>query len=166
MTTCLVVRPASAGDRGTWRGDDRERPLDGRGRRQAAALVGQLTPLAASGRVISSPYVRCVETVEPLAAARRVAVEVSPALAEGAGLAILDLVREAGAGAVLCTHGDVLYDLLQHLARHGVIGGPAPLDKASTWVLQLDGEAVRSATHLPPPHAPRPGHRVKGRADS
>ena len=33
------IRHASAGDRDTWIGDDRARPLDDQGRQQAAALV-------------------------------------------------------------------------------------------------------------------------------
>jgi 8-oxo-(d)GTP phosphatase len=38
----LVIRHARSGDRDDWRGDDRERPLDKRGRRQADALVEEL----------------------------------------------------------------------------------------------------------------------------
>ena len=37
--TPLLVRHASAGDADDWRGDDRLRPLDAKGRRQAEALV-------------------------------------------------------------------------------------------------------------------------------
>jgi len=72
--TSVLVRHASAGDRHGWAGDDRLRPLDARGRRQAAQLVELLRPLDMR-RVVSSPYVRCVETVEPLAAALGLPVE-------------------------------------------------------------------------------------------
>ena len=41
----LVVRHASAGDRSRWKGDDRLRPLDRRGRRQAEGLVTVLDPI-------------------------------------------------------------------------------------------------------------------------
>ena len=151
MTRCLVVRHASAGDRGGWTGDDRLRPLDRRGRRQAEAIVTQLEPLAGAGKVISSPYVRCVETVAPLAAARGVAVETSAALAEGAGLEILDLVRSSGEGAVLCTHGDVLHDLIRYLSRHGALRGAAAAEKGATWVLEVSGHEVTASGYLPPP---------------
>lgn len=105
----VLVRHASAGDRRDWDGDDRLRPLDKRGRRQAEALVELLLPLGVR-RVVSSPYVRCVETVEPLAAALGVAVELDVRLAEGAGRAAVELLREDGVAA--CTHGDVVFDVL------------------------------------------------------
>ena len=87
--TSVLVRHASAGDRDLWPVEDRLRPLDARGRRQAAALVELLRPLGVR-RVLSSPYVRCVETVEPLAAALELAVEHDDRLAEGAGHAALE----------------------------------------------------------------------------
>ncbi|MGH2977341.1 MAG: SixA phosphatase family protein [Gaiellaceae bacterium] len=88
----VLVRHASAGDRRDWAGDDRLRPLDARGRRQSAALVELLRPLEPR-RIVSSPYVRCVQTVEPLAAALGRPVEQDDRLAEGAGRAALELLR-------------------------------------------------------------------------
>ena len=108
-TVSVLVRHASAGDRSTWDGDDRLRPLDKRGRKQAESLVELLLPLGVS-RVVSSPYVRCVETVEPLAAALGVEVELDDRLAEGAGRAAIELLEEDGVAA--CTHGDVVDALL------------------------------------------------------
>lgn len=151
MKRILFVRHGSAGDRERWSGDDRLRPLDKKGYRQAQALVAQLRKVAPSGPVISSPYVRCVETVEPLAKARRVAVEQDEDLAEGTDLRALDIARRAGDGAALCTHGDVIEELLSYLGRHGVIKGMARAEKASTWVVELDGDRPVSAAHLPPP---------------
>ncbi|HUJ55801.1 MAG TPA: histidine phosphatase family protein [Gaiellaceae bacterium] len=100
----ILVRHASAGDRDDWEGDDRLRPLDARGRRQAEELVDLLLPHRVR-RVVSSPYVRCVETVEPLAAAVGVELELDERLAEGAGGAAAELLAEDG--IVVCTHGDV-----------------------------------------------------------
>ena len=76
------MRHARAGDRGQWTGDDRVRPLDKKGRRQADALVAPLAgyPLT---RLVSSPYVRCVETLAPLAARLKIPVEHADAIAEG-----------------------------------------------------------------------------------
>ena len=109
--TSVLLRHASAGDRDDWDGDDKHRPLDGRGQRQAAALVELLRPLEVR-RVVSSPYVRCVETVEPLAVALGLPVEKDHRLAEGAGRAALELLREDG--VVCCTHGDVVEAVLGH----------------------------------------------------
>jgi 8-oxo-(d)GTP phosphatase len=77
----LLVRHASAGDRDAWEGDDRLRPLDERGRRQAKELVGLLAAYQLE-RVLSSPALRCVETIEPLALARGVTIEVRDELSE------------------------------------------------------------------------------------
>ena len=115
--TSVLLRHASAGHRRDFDGDDdRLRPLDDRGRRQAAALVEQFAALGVR-RVLSSPYVRCVETVEPLAAALGLTVEIDDRLAEGAGRAAHDLLRQDG--AVCCTHGDICEALLGRGLKKG-----------------------------------------------
>jgi phosphohistidine phosphatase SixA len=116
--TSVLLRHASAGDRDGWDGDDLHRPLDSRGRRQAAELVELLRHFDVT-RVVSSPYVRCVATVEPLAAALGLPVEQDDRLAEGAGRAPLELLREDG--VVCCTHGDIV----EHLLGHGLKKGEA-----------------------------------------
>jgi phosphohistidine phosphatase SixA len=131
--TSVLIRHAAAGDREDWDGDDFHRPLDARGRRQAAELVELLRPLGVR-RVLSSPYVRCVETVRPLAAALELSVEPDDRLAEGAGPGALELLREDG--VVCCTHGDIVEEVL---GRH--------LKKGASVVLS-DGEVVRE---IPPP---------------
>jgi 8-oxo-dGTP diphosphatase len=99
----ILLRHASAGKREAWSGDDRLRPLDKRGRAQAAALCDLLRARGVQ-RVLSSPYVRCTQTVAPLE------LEIVPdeRLAEGAPveatLALLHYLEDA----VACTHGDVI----------------------------------------------------------
>jgi phosphohistidine phosphatase SixA len=107
--TSVLLRHASAGDREDWDGPDRLRPLDKRGRRQAAELVELLRPFELR-RVVSSPYTRCVDTVVPLAAALGLPVEQDDCLAEGAGPGAQELVQEDG--VLACTHGDVVYEVL------------------------------------------------------
>ena len=68
-------------------------------------------------RVVSSPYVRCVETVEPLAAALGVPVEEDDRLAEGAGGSARELLGEDG--VVWCTHGDVVEALVDRGLKKG-----------------------------------------------
>ena len=77
----LLIRHARAGERDNWSGDDRRRPLDERGRRQASDLVGALAGHRLT-RILSSPYDRCVQTVEPLAQARGLEVEIRDELGE------------------------------------------------------------------------------------
>ena len=152
--TIYLVRHAKAGVRDSWPGDDEQRPLSGRGRLQALGLLDLLRD-AQFERVISSPYVRCIETVVPLAADRRIAIEPDEALAEGATLdeAVALIRKHVQHGAVMCSHGDVIPMLLNHYASNGVDIGPAPQwPKGCVWVLQTDsiGEVTR-AEYLPPP---------------
>lgn len=101
----LVHRHASAGDRDEWDGDEARRPLDKRGRKQAKALVDQLSGFEID-RIVSSPFDRCVQTVEPLARARGLEVETSDDLAEGAGAErVRALLHDlAGRAALVCGH--------------------------------------------------------------
>jgi 8-oxo-dGTP diphosphatase len=137
----LLVRHATAGKRKQWQGDDRLRPLDERGRDQAARLTTALRRFTIDG-IYTSPYVRCRQTVEPLAAALGLEVEERDELAEGAGRSpALALVSGLGERtAVLCTHGDVVVDLLGEESKKG-----------STWVLELvDGRLTRHDYLAPP----------------
>ena len=98
----VLVRHGVAGDRAKWDGEDRLRPLDRRGERQAAALPESLSGLPIR-RILTSPAVRCVQTVEPLAAALGIEVEETPALAEGAARAdIMALARRRPAPGRCC----------------------------------------------------------------
>ena len=114
--TSVLLRHASAGDRDHWEGPDELRPLDERGRRQAAELVELLRSFGLR-RVVSSPYVRCVDTVAPLARALGVPVEEDERLAEGAAPGAAELLREDG--VLACTHGDVVCDVLGHGLKKG-----------------------------------------------
>jgi phosphohistidine phosphatase SixA len=102
----LLVRHASAGDRAAWAEDDRYRPLDKPGRREAEELVGRLAPFTIE-EILASPYRRCLETVGPLARARGLEIDVREELGEDRqaedGTA---LVRSlAGQNVVVCGHG-------------------------------------------------------------
>jgi len=102
----LLVRHASAGDRAAWEGDDRDRPLDERGRRDARELVARLESLRIEA-ILTSPYRRCLETVGPLARARLLEVDVRKELGEERqGDEGIALVRSlAGRDVVVCGHG-------------------------------------------------------------
>lgn len=136
-----LVRHARAGHRESWEGDDDSlRPLDERGQQQAEALVAQLADRQLD-RVLSSPYTRCLQSVEPLAKARGLAVEGVDALAEGAGQApALELFRSLLAPAVACVHGDLAEDLLGE-----------SLKKGATAVLDVSALDVEVLERLDPP---------------
>jgi broad specificity phosphatase PhoE len=155
--TIYFVRHARAGERSAWRQDDWLRPLSRAGRSQARGLIPLLRD-AQFDRILSSPYVRCLESVVPLAGARRLAIEPDDALGEGGDLdAVLSIVRKhIGSGAVLCSHGDVIPAVLSHLAANGLdIGRNPRCPKGCTWVLENSGGAdITKVRYLPPPPEP------------
>jgi 8-oxo-dGTP diphosphatase len=145
-----LVRHGKAGHRETWAGDDdTQRPLTKAGRRQGEAIADRLAD-AGVKTLWSSPYVRCVETLEPLAERLGLTIETDERLAEGANVEdTLELIREAGGGAVLCTHGDVYTDVINALARRGTkLTTPPEWRKGSLWILD---EELTEATAEPPP---------------
>ena len=153
MGVAYLVRHAKAGDRSDWSGDDRLRPLTKSGQRQAEALADMLDgePI---DRILSSGYLRCLQTVEPLGARRTLSVEPIKDLEEGAGgESVLRLIQKyRGRNVVLCTHGDVMEELLEGLIAQGLVQrARAHMEKGSTWVLEEQDGKVTGAKYLPAP---------------
>jgi 8-oxo-dGTP diphosphatase len=148
----ILVRHASAGHKADWPGDDDLRPLDPQGAAVAQALAGLLACFAPAARVISSPALRCTETVRPFAAGFGGTVEAEarlapcrrctdfPArtgLADALGRLLSDLLADRRP-AVLCLHRENLADTLAAVCS--ALGAPAAvpadpsLPKGGFWV--------------------------------
>jgi 8-oxo-dGTP diphosphatase len=146
----LLVRHGHAGRRSAYKGDDRTRPLSKRGQAQARALVPLLSAHRPQ-RILSSPYVRCCETVQPTAVALGLPVESIEELAEGHGDETIRLMkRMAGEAAVLCTHGDVALAVLKSMRGDKEHGLPRRLQKGEVWVIQSQGTRLAIVDHLRP----------------
>jgi 8-oxo-dGTP diphosphatase len=145
----LLVRHGHAGRRSAFKGDDRTRPLSKRGRLQAAALVPILSGYRPR-RIMSSPHLRCRETVQPVADALSLPIESRDELAEGSGLEAVRLIRELVDGsAVLCTHGDVAAQVLDSLVTEGGTGPDRPvLQKGDVWVIGRRGSSLTLVDHI------------------
>jgi phosphohistidine phosphatase SixA len=154
VTPLYLLRHAKAKDREKWSERDHLRPLTKEGWRQAEALVDLYADQEFT-RLLSSPYVRCVQTLEPLAKARGLPVETADGLAEGAPVeATFELMRAVATDgpAPLCTHGDIVQHVLEDLQRRGVpLDGPFELRKGSTWVLEMAEGEITQGRYLPPP---------------
>lgn len=154
----LLLRHAYAGRSATWTGDDAKRPLSVRGKEQTIQLAESFADLGIQ-RIVSSPADRCVQTVEPLAAAIGLEVETSKALAEGADIddTVALLRKLAKKQSVAVTHGDVIFDVLEYLGASGTALPPLiNAKKGSTWVLEPDEHRnFVSGTYWPPPPNPR-----------
>jgi len=154
--TLLLVRHAEAESRSGWSAPDVLRPLSNRGRRQAAGLVHLLGDQVAIARLVSSPSLRCIETLAPLAAVLGLSLEIADALAEGAepkdAVELGRTAAHAGPALVLCSHGDLIPKVLELLhTSDGIDLGRSPrCQKGSTWRLEGDPGRLRTATYLPP----------------
>jgi 8-oxo-(d)GTP phosphatase len=118
----LLVRHARARTPGAWRGRDRDRPLDARGRRQATALARLLDAYAVQ-RVLAADLRRCRQTLTPLAAERHVAIESEPMFTKRAVEADPDAAVEhllslgtASVPTVVCAQRSVVMRLRQGVA--------------------------------------------------
>jgi 8-oxo-dGTP diphosphatase len=173
--TCIeLVRHAKAQRRDRWWGrPDRERPLTKNGRAQAQTLATHLSRLPLT-RVLTSPYTRCVQTVEPLAARLGIELEYVDVLAEapavpvldsgdtwvssawlgGRGLALVDqlVVDDAGGHVVLCSHGDVVPALMAVLSgRDGLDLVDVHRKKGARFTLTFKGTKCIAVEAVPPP---------------
>jgi 8-oxo-dGTP diphosphatase len=154
--TLHLVRHAQAGDRDRD-GDDERRPLTKRGRRQAGAVQAALADRPV-GRVLSSRYLRCVQTVEPLATSLGLVVEEDDALAEEVRLGDawhrLEALAAERTEIVLCSHGNVIGALLDRVHRRGVdvVADEWSCPKGSIWTLETGpkGALVRAVLTLRP----------------
>ena len=154
--TLHLVRHAHAGDRSRWGGvDDLDRPLSEDGHEQAQAIDRWFAdrPVRA---VWSSRATRCAQTVTPLAQRLGLDVELRDELTEGARSAVLlELLRTEALlddDLVVCSHGDLIPEVLNTLLREGmvVIGGRG-CEKGSIWSLDVRGRDIVSGTYTARP---------------
>ncbi len=151
----LLVRHARAGDRLAWQGEDRDRPLDKAGKRQAQRLA-EVLPVWRPTRIGSADLLRCTQTIEPLADRLGLTVQLEETLSERAFAldpdAALERVRTlAGCGGVnaICSQGGAIPSIVAQLADSDGV----PLDeeisakKGSTWVLAFNGRKLIGADY-------------------
>ena len=168
----LLVRHAKAGNRAAWSGDDRLRPLDSAGAKQARRLA-EILPMWAPERVASADRLRCTQTVAPLAAALELSVELEPAASEEAfqadpdtAIARIRGLAKLGGASVLCSQGGAIPAAVSMLAaadgveldsprglRSASSANSAPHDvpakKGSVWALAFAGERLLAADYYP-----------------
>ncbi|KAB2348421.1 NUDIX hydrolase [Actinomadura rudentiformis] len=165
----VILRHGSAGEKREWRGPDELRPLDERGRAEASLLAGLLRSFG-QARLISSATARCLETLLPYARKDAVKVVTDEAFTVGATGAeqacdrLFELVDD-GAPAIVCTHGEVVSDLVTGLCKR--LGEKVPEDpslrKGSFWVAHIttDGAGGPSIAALER-HTPTAGRTGDG----
>ena len=149
----FLVRHAEAGKRKHWKGDDRKRPINNKGKVQVAALDDMLTRWPVT-KVLTSPYIRCRQTATPVAAALGTKSQIAPALEEyQPPEALADLIGTlTGESVVMCSHGDVISGYIGMVAAEGAkLDGPQRWAKGSVWVLDLVKGEVERGRYWPAP---------------
>jgi 8-oxo-dGTP diphosphatase len=154
-STVLLLRHARAGKRSEFQGDDRLRPLDKLGRRQARDLVGPLTAFRPV-RILAADRLRCEQTVAPVAEALGLPVRSAPEFADEAYLvdpvrtieSLYELAKQPGC-TLICSQGTTIPGLVADLR--------VPVEhrnarKGSLWVLSLAGRRTVAGDYYPGPH--------------
>lgn len=155
MVSIYLVRHALAADRSGWEGPDDVRPLTVPGWRQSVAIAGRLDYVRA---FVTSPTVRCSDTLVPAAHALGLPVVPDERLREGQeprnweeAEALLKALRADHLGGddgalALCSHGDVLPALLppgdfeRKCPKGGVWGVHLGDDPRAAYLGRLDPE--------------------------
>jgi len=150
--TLYLVRHGSAGHRDNLDSHDQDRSLDADGRAQAEKLTKWLRHSPIS-QILCSPLPRCVQTVEPLAQALNLPIQIHEALAESADIdKSWKLLTKSGATtAVFCSHGDVIPDLIRRAQLRGLhIPGKSGCAKGSVWTLDhFNGTRFATGVYTP-----------------
>jgi 8-oxo-dGTP pyrophosphatase MutT (NUDIX family)/phosphohistidine phosphatase SixA len=144
-TRLYLVRHGNAGIRSKWQGADKKRPLTENGQQQSLGIAEILArhPIT---EIWSSPTVRSIETLAPVADNLGTVVQTTKLLKEFTELDVIyDYLSSLGPGSiVLGTHKDWIGPLLKDLSSRGVkLRGTRKWPKASVWILDLvDGKVV------------------------
>lgn len=155
----IALRHAKALSRSSWHAPDQGRPLTARGDHQAEQLAAVLAAAFAPLHVVTSPWLRCVQTVEPYAAATSGTLELLDALGEdefsdSPALALDDITRVVThhPSVLLCSHGNVTSALVDALSgrRRKVLTqiSDAPLSKGEIVIVhRREQRAVSAERH-------------------
>jgi 8-oxo-dGTP diphosphatase len=136
-----LVRHADAGIRAEWLGNDEWRGLSPLGWEQAEGVAARLGDVPVL-RILSSPSLRCRQTVLPLARGLTLDIESERELAIDAKPdQLLRLLRDPETeSAVLCTHRETLQALFTHLALSRIVvpASGTPMEMAAAWLVRGD----------------------------
>lgn len=145
----VVVRHAKSVSRSDWKADDQQRPLDARGRERAEELIPVLAAYGVT-RILTSPSVRCVDTIAPYAVwsgtgprTRRGLSEEGHEAEPGRAAELLERLLERGEPAAVCTHGPVMPAVTEVLTRHLDLAGADAVGMLERFVEARDDNLAK-----------------------
>ena len=151
--TIYLVRHADAGSKKKRKETHDVRPISKKGHEQVEDLVTRLVR-APINSIVSSPSLRCEQTVGPLAL--RLGLKVKPSKLLRRDVAPTDVLRlikkSAGTRTVLCSHRETIGPLIEHLAADPKVEVTGNLEwpKGSVWELTTRRGKVTTARFIPP----------------
>ena len=145
----VLLRHAKALSRDEWQGDDDDRPLDSLGQMQAKRLLSIYQAFNLE-QIHTSDAIRCYDTVEPMAKALGLRLEVSNKLSESAFKKdkedAFDYARDlikSDKRALLCSHNPILPKVLNKLTKKSdVESDEEKLYPADAWVIHRIGKEI------------------------
>lgn len=148
----VFIRHAKAGSSDHFAGEDFYRPLSKPGSRQALAIA-DLDELEGTDSIVSSPFVRCIQTVEPLSQRLGIPITTDPVLGDATASGDLEIwlgnaTADVSRSKVVCSHGDVI-QVLVHLLFGRLPGKdhPALCSKGSQWYFDFSDGDISAARY-------------------
>lgn len=148
--TLIIVRHTKALERGDWDEDDSKRTLDERGLAQSEALIQHLEPFGID-EIYSSDYIRCVETVTPLAQSRGLKITEIPNLNEASfefdperAISFANAVKQDEKNILICSHNPVIPTMLRGILNTKLKNKDLiKLEPGDAWIVhRVRGEIV------------------------
>lgn len=148
--TLIILRHTKALERGDWDDLDSKRTLDEKGLRQAASLITHLAPFAID-EIYSSDYIRCVQTVTPLADVRNLRITEIPNLNEEnfdldpeRSISFANAVKQDEKNILLCSHNPVIPTMLRGILNTKLKNKDLiKLEPGDAWIVhRVRGEIV------------------------
>jgi len=124
----ILLRHARAGKKVRGRARDFARGLDRKGQQVALRLTEATAGYLQPELILSSPFKRCVETVEPLAQTLGLQVVEDERFAPGRSAnAVQQAFCNVRAGSIVCSHGEVITRLFD---------GTVKCAKGAFWIVE------------------------------
>ena len=148
--TLIILRHTKALERGDWDDDDSKRTLDERGLAQSEKLIQHLEPFGI-GEIYSSDYIRCVQTVTPLAQSRGLKITEIPNLNEAnfefdpeRAISFANAVKQDEKNILICSHNPVIPTMLRGILNTKLKNKDLiKLEPGDAWIVhRVRGEIV------------------------
>ncbi len=148
--TLIIVRHTKALERGDWDEDDSKRALDERGLAQSERLIQHLEPFGID-EIYSSDYIRCVQTVTPLAQSRGLKITEIPNLNEAnfefdpeRAISFANAVKQDEKNILICSHNPVIPTMLRGILNTKLKNKDLiKLEPGDAWIVhRVRGEIV------------------------